>query len=135
MSQLLLLRGLGSSSFTSLVFAIFSSIERGSSSPKGDIRHWLFFPGAGPRSFRRRPPGKAGRSPPSLLARNRPASSAAAREAIRERECQTRFSSRPEWRLAACLYAFHSKQAFVVSHVSSGARAAWPRTRSEEHTS
>src|SRR2546430_9700155 len=128
MSQLLLVRTLASSSLTSLVFAIFSSIERGSSSPKGDIRRWLFVPDAGPGSFLQRLPGKAGRIPPFLLARIRPASSAAAREAIRERECQSPFSSRPGWRLAACLCAFHSKRVSDVSRVSSGAQATWLQT-------
>src|SRR6266481_8908925 len=128
MSQLLLVRTLASSSLTSLVFAIFSSIERGSSSPKGDSRRWLFVPDAGSKSFQRRPPERVGRIPRFLPAGNLPASSAVGRGATRARECQNPFSSLPGWRLAACLCAFHSGRVSAVYRVSSGALAAWRQT-------
>src|SRR5437762_5040098 len=96
MSRLLLVGTLATSSLTSLVFAIFSSIERGSSSPKGDSRRWLFVPDAGPGNSRRRPHGRAGHIPRLLRAKIRPASNAAARGAIRARECQNPFSCRSE---------------------------------------
>src|SRR6266436_4173782 len=128
MSQLLLVRTLASSSLTSLVFAIFSSIERGSSSPKGDSRRWLFVPDAGSKSFQRRPPERVGRIPRFLPAGNLPASSAVGRGATRARECQNPFSSLPGCRLAACLCAFHSGRVSAAYRVSSGALAAWRQT-------
>src|SRR5438132_2723241 len=128
MSQLLLVRTPASSSLTSLVFAIFSSIEKGSSSPKGDSRRWLFVPDAGSGSFQRRPLERVGRIPPFLLARNQSASNAAARGAIHARECQSPFSCPLGWRLATCLYAFHSKLISAVNRVSSGSLAIWPQT-------
>src|SRR5260370_31730517 len=132
-SQLLLVRTLAPSSLTSLVFAIFSSIERGSSSPKGDTRRLLSAPGVGSKSSPRRPPERGGRIQPFLRARIRSASNAAARGAIRARECQNPFSCRPEWRPEAYPCAFHSKLISAASRVSSSVPPAWPRTPRYPH--
>src|SRR5216683_4341440 len=128
MSQLLLVRTLASSRPTTLVFAIFSSIERGSSGPRGDTQRWLFFPDAGSKSFQRHPLEKVARIPRVPPARNRPASAAAGRGAIHVPECQNPFSCRPGWTPGACLCATRSKQVSAAIHESSGARAALRRT-------
>src|SRR6266852_492860 len=128
MSQLLLVRTLASSRPSSLVFAIFSSIERGSSSPRGDTRRWLFFPDAGSKSFQRHPLEKVARIPRVPPARNRPASAAAGRGTIHAPECQNPFSCRPGWTPGACLCAIHLKPVSAAIHESSGARAALRRT-------
>src|SRR5258708_3729788 len=127
MSQLLLVRTLASSRPTTLVFAIFSSIERGSSGPRGDTQRWLFFPDAASKSFQRHPLEKVARILRVLPARNRPASAAAGRGAIHAPECQNRFSCRPGWTRGVCLCAIHLKQASAAIHESSGARAALRR--------
>src|SRR5260370_35832754 len=114
MSQLLLVRTLAPSSLTSPVFAIFSSIERGSSSPKGDTRHWLFVPDAGAKSSRWSTLERVGRIPRFLPAGNRRASNAAGRGAIHAREYQNPFSCLPAWTLGACLYAFHTTRAYAA---------------------
>src|ERR1700720_523549 len=127
MSLLLLVRTLAPSRPTTLVFAIFSSIERGSSSPRGDTRHWLFFPDAGSKSFPRHPLERLPRIPRSPRARNRSASNAGAREAIHAPECQTPSSCRPGWTLGACLCAIHSGRVSAAIHEFSSARGALPR--------
>src|SRR6266850_775265 len=129
MSQLLLVRTLASSPPTKLVFAIFSSIEKGSSGPRGDTRRSLFSPDAGSKSFQRHLLERVARIPRCPPSRNRPASDAEGRGAIHAPECQNRSSCRPGWRLGACLYAIHSKRVSAAIHESSGARAASPRTR------
>src|SRR5260370_42295432 len=128
MSQLLLVRTLAPSSLTSLVFAIFSSIERGSSNPRGDTRRWLFFPDAGSKSFQRHPLERVARIPRVPPAGNRPASAAKDREAIHGPECQNPFSCRPGWRRGASLFAIPLKPAFVAIHQSFVARGSWWRT-------
>src|SRR5713226_9158657 len=117
MSQLLLVRTLALSSLTSFVFAIFSSIEKGSSSPRGGTRRWLFVPDAGSKSFQRHPLERIARTPRFLPARIRLASGAEGRGArirlasgaegrgaIHAPECQNPFSCQPGWRQGACLY-------------------------------
>src|SRR6267143_517532 len=126
-SQLLLVRTLASSRSTTLVFAIFSSIERGSSSPRGDTRHWLFFPDAWSKGFQRHLHERVARILRFPPARNRSASNAGARGAIHAPECQTPSSCRPGWRLGACLCAIHSRRASAAIHEFSSARAALPR--------
>src|SRR5260370_15653288 len=128
MSQLLLVRTLASSRPSTLVFAIFSSIERGSSGPRGDTQRWLFFPDAASKSFRRHLLERVARIPRVPPARNPPASAAAGRGAIHAPECQNPFSCRPGWSLGACLYATRSKPVSAAIRESSGARAALPRT-------
>src|SRR5260370_2503596 len=127
MSQLLLVRTLASSRPTTLVFAIFSSIERGSSGPRGDTQRWLFFPDAGSKSFQRHPLEKVARIPRAPPARNRPPSAAAGRGAIHAPECQNPFSCRPGWTPEACLCAIRLKPVSVAIRESSGARAALRR--------
>src|SRR5260370_33878064 len=95
MSQLLLVRTLAPSRPTTLVFAIFSSIERGSSSPRGDTPRLLFFPDAGAESVQRQPLERAARIPRFLPASVRAPPSAAGAGAIRLHECQTPSSCRP----------------------------------------
>src|SRR5437016_773811 len=128
MSQLLLARTLASPPPTTLVFAIFSSIEKGSSGPRGDTRRSLFSPDAGSKSFQRHLLERVPRMPRYPPSRNRPASNAEGGGAIHAPECQNPFSCRPKWRLGACLFAIHSKPASAATHESSGARAASPRT-------
>src|SRR6266446_1365497 len=105
MSQLLLVRTLAPSRSTTLVFAIFSSIEKESSSPRGDTPRLLFFPDAGSKSFQRQPLERVAHIPRFPPARNRPAR-----------------------RLEACLSAIHSRRVSAAIHESSGARAALRRT-------
>src|SRR5260370_37624627 len=128
MSQLLLVRTLAPSSLTSLVFAIFSSIETGSSSPTGDTRRWLFFPNAASKSFQRHPLEKGAHIPRFLPARNQRASNAGGREAIHARECQIPVSCRLGSRLAASLSAFRSNPISPALRESSGAPAILPRS-------
>src|SRR5712664_3199359 len=128
MSQLLLVRTLAPSSLTSLVFAIFSSIERGSSSPRGDTPRWLFFPDAGSKSFQRHPLEKVARILRVPPARNRAPSAAAGRGAIHAPECQNPFSCQPGWTPGACLCAIHLRPVSAAIRESSGARAALRRT-------
>src|SRR5260370_22539370 len=128
MSQLLLVRTLAPSRPTTLVFAIFSSIERGSSSPRGDTPRLLFFPDAGSRSFQRQRLETGAHIPRFPPARNRRASAAEGHGAIHAQGCQTPSSCRPGSRLGVCLCAIHSRRVSAAIHESSDARAAWLRT-------
>src|SRR5258708_13186417 len=118
MSQLLLVRTLASSRPTTLVFAIFSSIERGSSGPRGDTQRWLFFPDAASKSFQRHPLERVARIPRFPPATNRPASASAGRGAIHAPECHNLFSCRPVYTRRAYLCAIHLKPPSPSLHQS-----------------